>query len=215
METIHLIASQVSIEMLQNLKRAKNIPNINILLITQGRLLNYPSVIYTYVCNNEYIYVCNNEYIFCHLFICMWHIFNRGADLAALVREASICALRTVMKSFHKGGQPVIVNKSHFDEAFVRVKPSVQAKVKINDHEKLFSCFSKAVWVKTWFWDFSLIGKRKVCQNGGKDEKLKILIILKNQPSTTVSMVAMTYYPLDIINSAQFDMNPERIPMQH
>lgn len=51
-----------------------------------------------------------------------------GADLAALVREASICALRTVMKSFHKGGQPVIVNKSHFDEAFVRVKPSVQAK---------------------------------------------------------------------------------------
>lgn len=207
METIHLIASQVSIEMLQNLKRAKNIPNINILLITQGRLLNYPSVIYTYV--------CNNEYIFCHLFICMWHIFNRGADLAALVREASICALRTVMKSFHKGGQPVIVNKSHFDEAFVRVKPSVQAKVKINDHEKLFSCFSEAVWVKTWFWVFSLIGKRKVCQNGGKDEKLKILIILKNQPSTTVSMVAMTYYPLDIINIAQFDMNPERIPMQH
>lgn len=207
METIHLIASQVSIEMLQNLKRAKNIPNINILLITQGRLLNYPSVIYTYV--------CNNEYIFCHLFICMWHIFNRGADLAALVREASICALRTVMKSFHKGGQPVIVNKSHFDEAFVRVKPSVQAKVKINDHEKLFSCFSEAVWVKTWFLVFSLIGKRKVCQNGGKDEKLKILIILKNQPSTTVSMVAMTYYPLDIINSAQFDMNPERIPMQH
>lgn len=51
-----------------------------------------------------------------------------GADLAALVREASICALRTVMKSFHKGGPPVIVNKSHFDEAFVRVKPSVQAK---------------------------------------------------------------------------------------
>lgn len=26
----------------------------------------------------------------------------------------------------------MIVNKSHFDEAFVRVKPSVQAKVKIN-----------------------------------------------------------------------------------
>lgn len=207
METIHLIASQVSIEMLQNLKRAKNIPNINILLITQGRLLNYPSVIYTYV--------CNNEYIFCHLFICMWHIFNRGADLAALVREASICALRTVMKSFHKGGQPVIVNKSHFDEAFVRVKPSVQAKVKINDHEKWFSFFSETVWVKTWFWVFSLIGKRKVCQNGGKDEKLKILIILKNQPSTMVSMVAMTYYPLDIITSAQFVMNPERIPMQH
>lgn len=51
-----------------------------------------------------------------------------GADLAALVREASICALRTVMKSFHKGDQPVIVKKSHFDEAFVRVKPSVQAK---------------------------------------------------------------------------------------
>lgn len=208
METIHLIASQVSIEMLQNLKRAKNIPNINILLITQGRLLNYPSVIYTYV--------CNNEYIFCHLFICMWHIFNRGADLAALVREASICALRTVMKSFHKGGQPVIVNKSHFDEAFVRVKPSVQAKVKINDHEKWFSFFSETVWVNTWFWVFSLIGKRKVCQNGGKDEKLKILIILhKNQPSTMVSMVAMTYYLLDIITSAQFVMNPERIPMQH
>lgn len=62
----------------------------------------------------------------------MWYFFNRGADLAALVREASICALRTVMKSFHKGGPPVIVNKSHFDEAFVRVKPSVQAKVKIN-----------------------------------------------------------------------------------
>lgn len=66
------------------------------------------------------------------VFICMWYFFNRGADLAALVREASICALRTVMMNFHKGGQPVIVNKSHFDEAFVRVKPSVQAKVKIN-----------------------------------------------------------------------------------
>ncbi|XP_078314412.1 nuclear valosin-containing protein-like isoform X2 [Crassostrea virginica] len=51
-----------------------------------------------------------------------------GADLAALVREASICALRTVMKSLTKGGQPVIVNKSHFEEAFLRVKPSVQAK---------------------------------------------------------------------------------------
>ena len=56
--------------------------------------------------------------------------FNRGADLAALVREASICALRTVMKNLCKGGQPVIVNKSHFEEAFLRVKPSVQAKVK-------------------------------------------------------------------------------------
>lgn len=186
METIHLIASQVSIEMLQNLKRAKNIPNINILLITQGRLLNYPSVIYTYVCNNEYI--C------CHLFICMWHIFNRGADLAALVREASICALRTVMKSFHKGGQPVIVNKSHFDEAFVRVKPSVQAKVKINDHEKWFSFFSETVWVKTWFWVFSLIGKRKVCQNGGKDEKLKILIIKYNGFNGCNDILSIRYH---------------------
>lgn len=118
------------------LKKAKNLPN-NILPITQRRLLNYQLVICTYV--------CNNEYTFCCIFICMWHIFNRGADLAALVREASICALRTVMKSFHKGGQPVIVNKSHFDEAFVRVKPSVQAKVKINDHEKWFSCFSETV----------------------------------------------------------------------
>ncbi|XP_061173136.1 nuclear valosin-containing protein-like [Saccostrea echinata] len=51
-----------------------------------------------------------------------------GADLAALVREASICALRTVMKSAHEGRQPVAVNKEHFDEAFVRVKPSVQEK---------------------------------------------------------------------------------------
>lgn len=103
------------------------------------------------------------------------------------------------MKSFHKGGQPVIVNKSHFDEAFVRVKPSVQAKVKINDHEKWFSCVSETVWVKTWFWVFSLIGKRKVCQNGGKDEKLKIWIILKNQPSTMVSMVEMTYLFVTLI----------------
>lgn len=54
----------------------------------------------------------------------------RGADLAALVREASICALRSVMTRSDKGEQPVTVNRAHFDEALIRVKPSVQEKVK-------------------------------------------------------------------------------------
>ncbi|XP_037678973.1 nuclear valosin-containing protein-like isoform X2 [Choloepus didactylus] len=53
-----------------------------------------------------------------------------GADLSALVREASICALRQEMarqKSRNEKGELKVSHK-HFEEAFKKVKPSVSKK---------------------------------------------------------------------------------------
>lgn len=55
-----------------------------------------------------------------------------GADLAALVREASTFALRDVMKGLQESDE---VCARHFQTALEKVKPSVQDKVKL----KLFS----------------------------------------------------------------------------
>ncbi|XP_053461326.1 nuclear valosin-containing protein-like isoform X8 [Nycticebus coucang] len=56
-----------------------------------------------------------------------------GADLSALVREASICALRQEMarqKSGNEKGSLKISHK-HFEEAFKKVKPSISKKDQI------------------------------------------------------------------------------------
>ncbi|XP_027631039.1 nuclear valosin-containing protein-like isoform X2 [Tupaia chinensis] len=53
-----------------------------------------------------------------------------GADLSALVREASICALKQEMarqKSGNEKGE-LKVNHKHFEEAFKKVKPSISKK---------------------------------------------------------------------------------------
>ncbi|XP_077005253.1 nuclear valosin-containing protein-like isoform X2 [Tamandua tetradactyla] len=53
-----------------------------------------------------------------------------GADLSALVREASVCALRQEMArptSRHEKGELKVSHK-HFEEAFKKVKPSVSKK---------------------------------------------------------------------------------------
>ena len=66
----------------------------------------------------------------------------RGADLSALVREASMAALResisarptnhmTVDNDLPKDQTPVGVGVRHFAAAFRKVKPSVNKKVRI------------------------------------------------------------------------------------
>ncbi|XP_051042415.1 nuclear valosin-containing protein-like isoform X3 [Phodopus roborovskii] len=54
-----------------------------------------------------------------------------GADLSALVREASLCALRqeiTGQKSSTVGAGELKVSHKHFEEAFRKVKPSISVK---------------------------------------------------------------------------------------
>ena len=58
-------------------------------------------------------------------------LYFRGADLAALVREASIAALKQAI-SAGTGHGDIRVSRQHFDMAFTKVKPSVSAKVSQN-----------------------------------------------------------------------------------
>ncbi|XP_045393062.1 nuclear valosin-containing protein-like isoform X1 [Lemur catta] len=53
-----------------------------------------------------------------------------GADLSALVREASVCALRQEMARQRSGNEngKLKVSHKHFEEAFKKVKPSVSKK---------------------------------------------------------------------------------------
>nr|KAF6399927.1 nuclear VCP like [Molossus molossus] len=54
-----------------------------------------------------------------------------GADLSALVREASVCALRQEMarqKSGHEKGE-LKISQKHFEEAFKKVKSSISKKM--------------------------------------------------------------------------------------
>ncbi|OWF46639.1 nuclear valosin-containing protein-like [Mizuhopecten yessoensis] len=51
-----------------------------------------------------------------------------GADLAALVREASVCALKTVINSTGDNKPSLVVTRQHFELAFTRVQPSVSMK---------------------------------------------------------------------------------------
>ncbi|XP_077196599.1 nuclear valosin-containing protein-like isoform X2 [Paroedura picta] len=52
-----------------------------------------------------------------------------GADLSALVREASVCALRQEMRlnTMSRTGE-IKINKKHFEEAFKKVKSSISRK---------------------------------------------------------------------------------------
>ena len=61
-------------------------------------------------------------------FILRISLYFSGADLAALVREASVTALREFITS-NQPHQQVCVSKRHFDVAFAKVKPSVSLKV--------------------------------------------------------------------------------------
>ncbi|XP_070772102.1 nuclear valosin-containing protein-like [Enoplosus armatus] len=53
-----------------------------------------------------------------------------GADLTALVREASVNALRAYLKTQHSSGSvsDIRVSKQNFDDAFKKVRPSVSKK---------------------------------------------------------------------------------------
>lgn len=53
-----------------------------------------------------------------------------GADLAALVREASVSALKeAITKQGTQSSQVITVKGEHFETAFKKVKPSVSQKV--------------------------------------------------------------------------------------
>ena len=55
---------------------------------------------------------------------------SSGADLAALVREASIAALKQAIAE-GPSHYDVLVSKQHFETAYMKVKPSVSEKVSI------------------------------------------------------------------------------------
>ncbi|ETE58990.1 Nuclear valosin-containing protein-like protein, partial [Ophiophagus hannah] len=59
-----------------------------------------------------------------------------GADLSALVREASVCALKQQMTMFSPANKNIFtgeirVGKKHFEEAFKKVKSSITPKDQI------------------------------------------------------------------------------------
>jgi len=57
--------------------------------------------------------------------------FFRGADLAALVREASVSALKeAILNKGTQSSQVISVRKQHFETAFRKIRPSVSQKVK-------------------------------------------------------------------------------------
>lgn len=56
-----------------------------------------------------------------------------GADLAALIREASVCALKDVISCQSDEERPSLdLTKAHLEHAFTKVRPSVSSK----DHQK-------------------------------------------------------------------------------
>jgi ribosome biogenesis ATPase len=55
-------------------------------------------------------------------------LFLSGADLAALVREASVSALREHL-STNGTDKCITVHQRHFEKALEKVRPSVSAKV--------------------------------------------------------------------------------------
>ncbi|KAJ8308425.1 hypothetical protein KUTeg_013299 [Tegillarca granosa] len=56
-----------------------------------------------------------------------------GADLAALIREASVCALKDVISCQSDEERPSLdLTKTHLEHAFTKVRPSVSSK----DHQK-------------------------------------------------------------------------------
>lgn len=62
-----------------------------------------------------------------------------GADLAAMVREASLQALRGVMAG--EAGATLTVHMKHFSQAIAKIRPSVADKVREKDSlSHNFSC---------------------------------------------------------------------------
>jgi len=60
------------------------------------------------------------------LYVC----HHRGADIAALVREASVFALKAAIVAPGAQADDVItVTAEHFEKAFQKIKPSVSVKV--------------------------------------------------------------------------------------
>ena len=56
-----------------------------------------------------------------------------GADISALVREASVQALKEHMRNEDSIGEnpgPIEVNKSHFEAAFNKLRPSISLEVR-------------------------------------------------------------------------------------
>ncbi|KAJ8983857.1 hypothetical protein NQ317_016462 [Molorchus minor] len=51
-----------------------------------------------------------------------------GADLAALVREASVIALKEFMLSANSSERDIMVTNDHFKKAILKVRPSVSEK---------------------------------------------------------------------------------------
>lgn len=59
-----------------------------------------------------------------------------GADLAALVRDASLLALSEIILSAKSDNDftPVFVTSKHFDSALQKLRPSVSPKVSLLGH---------------------------------------------------------------------------------
>lgn len=58
---------------------------------------------------------------------CSWFT---GADLAALVKEAGVLALKDMLCGQNMLG-PVLISLEHFKKAFSKIRPSVSEKVKL------------------------------------------------------------------------------------
>lgn len=58
------------------------------------------------------------------LLLLLTTVYFSGADLSALIREASICCLKEEMLS-GKSGDNCVVGKSHFTKALANITPSV------------------------------------------------------------------------------------------
>jgi SpoVK/Ycf46/Vps4 family AAA+-type ATPase len=61
------------------------------------------------------------------IFIQPIHIFCSGADLSALVRESSEFALKEFIRNPCADNE--FVKRSHFEQAYLKIKPSVSPKV--------------------------------------------------------------------------------------
>ena len=80
---------------------------------------------HTHTYKHKYTHTC----IFSHCILVTIRNCFSGADLAALVREASVTALKDVISQPDIVHSHISVAKVHFEAAFQKVKPSVSKKV--------------------------------------------------------------------------------------
>jgi SpoVK/Ycf46/Vps4 family AAA+-type ATPase len=64
-----------------------------------------------------------------------FRIIQSGADLSGLVRESSEFALKEFIKN--PCSQNEFVKRSHFEQAFLKIKPSVSLKVSVFDLDRI------------------------------------------------------------------------------